>query len=42
MKEVFKAINKLNLFLRINLYMILVFGTISYISFLMSLLIYLV
>lgn len=42
MKEVFKAINKLNLFIRINLYVILVFGTIAYVSFLISLLSYLI
>ena len=42
MKEIFKAINKLNLFIRINMYLILAFGFIAYFSFILSILSYLV
>lgn len=37
MKDVFKAINKLNWFIRINFYLIIVLGLIAYISFIISL-----
>mgnify|MGYP003289718606 CR=1 FL=1 len=42
MKDVFKAINKLNLFVRINLYLILIFGLIAYFAFIISFLSFLV
>lgn len=36
MKDVFKAINKQNWFLKINLYLIIVIGFIGYIAFVVS------
>lgn len=41
MKEVFKAINKLSLFAKINMYIVLIFGAIAYFSFIVSFFTYL-